>query len=267
MSNLSTNIRYLRKQKGLTQEQLAQQIGIKRAMVGAYEEGRSEPRLTTLQVLCQFFKIRMDQLVLRDLTHEKAEEEVDVKGQKLRILPIPVSEDEKELGTLVPVKASAGYLNGYGDADYVGALPKFSLPFPELPQDRTYRTFQIRGDSMLPVPPGAYIISEYVQDWNSIRNEECYVLITRDEGVVYKRVINNMNEGQLLLKSDNPDYDAYTMPIGRVVEVWKAKGVVSFELPNPERQPGLPQITALLTELKKDVEALKSPSNLPKGEA
>lgn len=253
----------MRKQKSLTQAQLAQHLGIKRAMVGAYEEGRSEPRLGTLQHICQFFKIRMDQLVLRDLSSRNAEEEVDVKGQRLRILPIPVSgADQKELGTLVPVKASAGYLNGYGDADYVGALPKFSLPFPELPQDRTYRTFQIRGDSMLPVPPGAYIISEYVQDWSNIRNEACYVLITRDEGVVYKRVINNMNEGQLLLKSDNPDYEPYTVPIGRVVEVWKAVGVLSFELPNPERQPGMPQLTALLSALKKDVEELKGGAKL-----
>lgn len=258
MSNLSNNLRYLRKQKGITQEQLAQQIGIKRALVGAYEEGRAEPKLLTLQHLCQFFKVRMDQLVLRDLTTEKAEAETDVSGQKLRILPVMVSaEEDKELATMVPVKASAGYLNGYGDADYVGALPKFSLPFPELPQDRTYRVFQIRGDSMLPVPPGVYIISEYVQDWNDIRNEECYVLITRDEGVVYKRVINNMREGQLTLKSDNPDYDPYTVAIGRVVEVWKAVGVVSFELPNPERQPGIPQIAALLTDLKQEVEALK----------
>jgi transcriptional regulator with XRE-family HTH domain len=258
MSNLATNLRYLRKQKELTQEQLAQKLGLKRAMIGAYEEGRAEPRLTTLQHFCQFFAVRMDQLVLRDLTSDKAEAEVDISGQKLRILPIPViSESEKELGTLVPVRASAGYLNGYGDADYVGALPRFSLPFPELPQDRTYRVFQIRGDSMLPVPPGSYIISQYVQDWNDIRNEECYVLITRDEGVVYKRVINNLREGQLLLKSDNPDYDPYTVAVGRVVEAWKAVGVISFELPTPNRQPGLPQITALLADLKKEVEEMK----------
>lgn len=258
MSNLANNLRHLRKQNQLTQEQLAQKLGVKRAMIGAYEEGRAEPRLLTLQHFCQFFSVRMDQLVLRDLSTENVTPEADIEGRKLRILPILVSaEGDKELGTLVPVKASAGYLNGYGDADFVGALPRFSLPFPELPQDRTYRVFQIRGNSMLPVPPGAYVISEYVQDWNDIRNEECYILITRDEGVVYKRVINNMREGQLLLKSDNPEYEPYTVPLGRVVEVWKAVGVVSFEIPNPERQPGMPQITALLTDLKQEVEALK----------
>lgn len=258
MSHLSTNLRFLRKQKELTQEQLAQKLGVKRAMIGAYEEGRAEPRLTTLQHFCQYFKVRMDQLVLRDLTSEKSEEEVDVAGQKLRILPIAVAtEQDKELGVLVPVKASAGYLNGYGDADFVGALPRFSLPFPELPQDRTYRVFQIRGNSMLPVPPGAYIISSYVQDWHDVRNEECYICITKDEGVVYKRLINNLREGQFLLKSDNPDYEPYTVNVGRVVEIWKAVGVVSFEVPNPDRQPGVPQLTSLLAELKSEVAAMK----------
>ena len=127
MNHLATNIRYLRKQKALTQEQLAQHIGIKRAAMGAYEEGRSEPRLSTLTMLCQYFKIRMDQLVLRDLTTAPSEQEVDVEGRQLRVLPIVLSgSDEKELGSLVNVKASAGYLNGYGDADYVGALPRFS---------------------------------------------------------------------------------------------------------------------------------------------
>lgn len=258
MNHLAKNIRYLRKQKQLTQEKLAQNIGIKRAVVGAYEEGRSEPRLSTLTMLCHYFKIRMDQLVLRDLTNVDAESEADLEGRQLRVLPIVVSDyDDKELGSLVQVKASAGYLNGYGDADYVGALPKFSLPFPELPQDRTYRTFQIRGDSMLPVPPGAYIISQYVQDWNDIRNEECYVLITKDEGVVYKRVINNIREGQLLLKSDNTDYEPYIVPIGRVVEVWKAVGMVSFDIPDPSRQPGLPQLTSVISKLQDDVNNLK----------
>ena len=128
MNHLASNIRFLRKQKDLTQEQLAQHIGIKRAAMGAYEEGRSEPRLSTLTMLCQYFKIRMDQLVLRDLTNEKAQSEMDIEGRQLRVLPIVVSnEDEKEIGSLVHVKASAGYLNGYGDADYVGALPKVQL--------------------------------------------------------------------------------------------------------------------------------------------
>ena len=48
MVNVNENIRFLRKKKGWTQEKFSQKIGIKRSLVGAYEEGRSAPRLNNL---------------------------------------------------------------------------------------------------------------------------------------------------------------------------------------------------------------------------
>ena len=154
MNYVKNNLKFLRKKEALTQEQLATKIGVKRAMIGAYEEGRAEPRLHTLQHLAAYFQVRLDDFVNKDLSGSSSIPKADISGAQLRILPVVVDgTDERELGTLVPVKASAGYLSGYGDADYIGALPRFSMPFPELPQDRTYRVFQIRGESMLPIIP------------------------------------------------------------------------------------------------------------------
>lgn len=261
MNYLAQNIKYLRKEKSLTQEQLANKIGVKRAMVGAYEEGRAEPRLQTMQNICYYFKIGLDDLVGKDISVDGHAEEVDSKGETLRILPIVVDKSEdKELGTLVPVKAAAGYLNGFGDVDFIESLPRFSMPFPELPQDRTYRMFQIMGDSMLPVLPGAYIICEYVADWNFIRNEECYVLVTLDEGVVYKRVINNLDKGHLLLKSDNTAYDAYSVESKNIVEVWKAIGYTSFDLPGQQSSADVDmnKLLSMMAEMKQDLNKLNN---------
>ncbi|MCI5059349.1 MAG: helix-turn-helix domain-containing protein, partial [Flavobacteriales bacterium] len=154
----------------MTQEQFAIKIGVKRSLIGAYEEGRAEPKLSTILNMCSYFKISLDELIQNNLS-DKPFNEVSrdrIKGDGMRILPIAVSADDesKELATLVPVKAAAGYLDGYGDVDFIQELPKFSFPFNELPQDRTYRVFQINGDSMLPVPEGSYIIGEYILDWN-----------------------------------------------------------------------------------------------------
>jgi DNA-binding XRE family transcriptional regulator len=249
MNYVKNNLKFLRKKEALTQEQLATKIAVKRAMIGAYEEGRAEPRLHTLQHLAAYFQ---------DLSGSSSIPKADVSGAQLRILPVIVDgTDEKELGTLVPVKASAGYLSGYGDADYIGALPRFSMPFPELPQDRTYRVFQIRGESMLPIKPGAYVITEYLQDWKSIRNDECYVLITKDEGVVYKRVINNLHIGELLLKSDNSQFASYTVPVDRLVEVWRAVGYTSFELPAAGNNQDISQLMHMMSDLKNDMSKLK----------
>lgn len=245
----------------MTQEELANKLGVKRSLIGAYEEGRVEPKLRTLSNACHYFNLTLDNLINTDLSHEQhTGPPVDIKGQQLRILPVITDNTtQKELCTLVPVKASAGYLKGYGDIDYIENLPKFNLPYSEISGDRTYRVFQIKGDSMLPVPPGAYIICEYVQDWYHIKNEECYVLITRDEGIVYKRVINNLNDGELVLKSDNAGYAPYKIKADQIIEVWKARGYTSFDLPSGESlQPDMTGLMNTILQLQEDVQQLKT---------
>ncbi len=227
--SLKENIKYLRKQAGLTQSELAEKIGVKRPVIGAYEEGRAEPRIPTLRLLAGFFEVSIDALLDRDLS--TGESHADVTGRSLRILPIVMDPDEgRERTTLVPVKAAAGYLTGFGDVDYIGGLPRFALPFPELPPERTYRVFQIEGESMLPVPPGSYVVCEYVQDWNSLKTDERYVFLTRDEGIVFKRVRIHPESRSYELISDNPEYKPYLIKQSQVLEVWKARGMMNFDL-------------------------------------
>ena len=45
---IGNNIKILRKKAGFTQGALAEQMGIKRSLIGAYEEGRAEPRINNL---------------------------------------------------------------------------------------------------------------------------------------------------------------------------------------------------------------------------
>ena len=258
MSLLSSNLRHLRKKKSLTQAQLAEKIGIKRSALGAYEEGRAEPKLTTLQAFTEFFEIRLDELIRVDLTRNRPAPP-DIKGKKLRVLSVTVNADENETIPLVPLKASAGYANGYGDTEYIGNLPQFTLPFPELSRDKTYRIFQTEGDSMLPVPSGAYVITEYLSDWSVVRSDDCYVILTRDDGMVFKRVINRLEtEEELLLKSDNPAYEPYTVKADNLLEIWKVLGFVSFALPDPlVSQSGIHELRQAIGALKKDLSALK----------
>src|ERR1035437_9209379 len=235
-NTLGINLKHLRKSKGLTQDKLADKIGINRAMVGSYEEGRAIPKISVIQDIAHYFNISIDQLINTDfnaLLNEPDSELIDVKGSNLRVVTTIVDRDNCELITLVPVKAAAGYLNGYADPDYVDTLPRFALPLPELSKERTYRAFQIKGESMEPIPSGAYVISEYVQDWQSIKDGKTYILITSDEGVVYKRVFLH-SSGELWLKSDNPQFEAYSVHLSRLLEVWKAVGYICISLPEPD---------------------------------
>ena len=226
---LSQNMRYLRKHLGFTQSDLAQRLGLKRPIVGAYEEGRAEPKLQTLQMMAEFFGYSIDQLINTDLSTGVSS--ADASGKALRILPIAIdTSTQEERVTLVPVKATAGYLNGFGDLDYVSSLPNFAMPFPELPSNRTYRIFQIEGESMLPIPSKAYVICEYVQDWTNLKSDDRYVFLTKDDGIVFKRVRTIPESREYEMISDNADFKPYTIKQSQVLEVWKARGVMSFDL-------------------------------------
>jgi transcriptional regulator with XRE-family HTH domain len=67
MSIVSNNIKYLRRLNGLTQEQFARKIAIKRSLLGAYEEARANPNLTNLKNMAAAFGISVDNLLKNDL--------------------------------------------------------------------------------------------------------------------------------------------------------------------------------------------------------
>ncbi len=276
MNYLASNIKFLRKQRNLTQDELSVALNINRSMVGAYEEGRAVPRIALLQTLSDYFSISLDRLIKEDLLSEvldisTVEEHADIKGSQMRILTTVVDAKDRELITVVPVRATAGYLNGYADPEYIGQLPRFTLPLPELAGERTRRVFQIRGDSMLPVLPGTYILCDYLQDWTALQEGHTYILITLNEGVVYKRVYSKSAPRKtLILQSDNPDYEPYTVSLSDICEIWKAVGAISFNLSQPDtsyykaeknyekvKEPGLHQIAALVMEMRKELDELK----------
>lgn len=225
-NQFAKNLKYLRLSRRLTQARLAIRLQMNASTIGSYENGRSLPRITSLQSMADFFDYPIDHLLKKDLTNPRLKLEEN-EGKNIRILPIVVDEENNEKISLVPIKASAGYSRGLTDGEFIGDLPTFSMPFQELSPQRTYRVFQIEGDSMLPVPPKSYIICEYVQNWNLIDENKPYVVATKDEGVVFKRIKTGDN-GSFQMISDNQDYETYELNSEEILEFWKALGHVQF---------------------------------------
>ena len=67
MSIVSNNLKYLRRLNGLTQEQFSRKIGIKRSLLGAYEEARANPNLDNLKKIASVFGISVDNLIKTDI--------------------------------------------------------------------------------------------------------------------------------------------------------------------------------------------------------
>ena len=226
MTFIPNNIKFLRKKNGFTQETFAKRLGINRPSVGAYEEGRADPRLTTLSKMAELFKISVDELIHEDLTTKSRPPKDNV-----RILTVTVDSADNEHIQLVPAKAAAGYTNGFADPEYLTDLPRFYLPF--LPKSKTYRAFEISGDSMLPIVSEDIIIGSYLERWSDVKYGKTYVLVTKSEGIVYKRVCNHPDEqDKLLLVSDNKSYDAYEIQLEEVMELWEAKAYISAAFPD-----------------------------------
>ena len=251
MSIISSNIKFLRKKKGLTQQNFADQVGIKRSLVGAYEEERAEPKYELLKKIAEFFEVSVDDFIKETINEKWAPAP---KGN-LRILSISVDKDDNENIELVPLKASAGYLNGYADPEFVAQLPKFYLP---MFKQGTYRAFEIKGDSMLPLVSGTIIIGEYMENWGDVKGGETYVIVSKSEGVVYKRMGSKFRaDKKLKLISDNPVYEPYEISGEDVLEIWKAKAYISTQMPLPTPEPTMESLTSMMAQMQRSISNLQ----------
>ncbi|MBX0289241.1 helix-turn-helix domain-containing protein [Hymenobacter sp. HSC-4F20] len=266
---INTNLKFWRRELSLTQAQMAEKLGIKRSLVGAYEEGRAEPKLATLVNMARLFGISLDQLVTTDFSKKKnakaalqlqaqtaatPEANATRSGNSLRILALTVDKEQNENIELVPQKAAAGYLNGYADPEYLEELPKFRLPM--LGNTGTYRAFEIAGDSMLPIASGTVIVGRYVDDWMSIKDGTPCIVVSSKEGIVFKRVFNRLKDAAMLaLHSDNPLYSPYQIDVEDVVEIWEAKAYISSTFPIADLS--LNRLASIVLDLQQQVSTMK----------
>lgn len=259
----TSNIKILRKRKGKTQDDVAFALNLKRSTLSGYENGVAQPGIGILIAFSGYFNMSIDTILKMDMSKlsESQLRELErgydayIKGSNLRVLTTTVNAENTENIELVPEKAKAGYTTGYADPEYIGELPVFRLPF--LSDKRKYRTFQLKGDSMLPIPDGSWVTGEFLQDWMNIISGNAYIVFTMNDGIVFKVVENNIrSDGKLVLYSLNTLYEPYEVSISEVKEIWKFVNYISNELPDPiipEKQ--LMQTVAVM---KHDLERLKS---------
>ena len=83
----SDRLRFCRRQRGLTQEQLAEAMGVSVAAVSKWELGQSVPELETLLELADFFDLSVDALLgfrLRDGGCQEAGARIDAARREKR---------------------------------------------------------------------------------------------------------------------------------------------------------------------------------------
>ena len=249
MSFANKNLKYLRKLRGWTQEEFAHKLRIKRSLLGAYEEERAEPRIDILEVVADMFKLSLDELLRKDISDNKGNYLAKRRAQKLinGRTDIP----------FVPVKAAAGYLAGYADPEFIDELNTFTLP---MLSGGDYRAFEIVGDSMMPTPSGSVIVGEKIENFDEVKSNQTYIVVSRTDGIVYKRILkNNRQKNKFTFVSDNPSYQPYQVNAEDIVEVWQAQMIISKA--NTQQRWDVNQLAGLVNNLQQQVTVLKKRMN------
>ncbi|MCH5597567.1 S24 family peptidase [Niabella ginsengisoli] len=197
------------------------------------------------------FKLTLDELLRKDLSVETGSGNYLAKRRALKLAPVVTQIP------FVPVKAAAGYLTGYADHEFIDELNTFTLP---MLSGGNYRAFEILGDSMLPTPSGSVIVGEKIEALDTLKNNTACILVSRNDGIVYKRIQKNTKaKNKLTLMSDNPTFQPYTISSDEVLEMWEAQYIISKT--NTSQNWDVGQLVNIVANLQQQVDGMKKKRN------
>ena len=251
MSILSENMRHLRGQQNYAQQKIADDLLITRGRYAKYEDGSSEPPIEILIRLSKYYRISIDLLVGLDLSKYTLEKMMKLPDNRT-ILPIMVDEKGENKIEIIPEKAQMGYLKGYSDPEYIEKLQTISLPFL---RNGKFRAFPASGDSMPPFKNGTFIVGKYVENVDDLKINKTYIFITKNEGVVYKR-LQKKTARNITVSSDNPLYKPYEIKLAELVEIWEyacSINTAEFETETLDMMT----VKEMFLSLKKEIDLIK----------
>jgi phage repressor protein C with HTH and peptisase S24 domain len=146
---------------------------------------------------------------------------------------VSIDLQKRENIIFVPVKAAAGYLNGFGDPEYIESLQAYRLPGYD---SGSFRMFEVNGHSMMPTLKSRDRIIGKWCELDNIKDSYLHIIVTKSDGVVVKRVLNRIQkDGVLILKSDGNRYEFPDMIVDPddVMECWSGVGKISRDLSGP----------------------------------
>lgn len=165
--SLAENLQFLRKQKNITQEQLAEQLEVSRQSVSKWESGQSYPEMEKLLQICSMFHCSMDCLMQGDVSREFAQDSCGydktynrfsrwltagvgliISGLGIAALFEGLGMDEGICGALFFVFLIVGVLTivvtGMQYSHFVEKNPHLEDFYTEEEKDRAYRKFTVR---------------------------------------------------------------------------------------------------------------------------
>ncbi|AEE18434.1 DNA-binding XRE family transcriptional regulator [Dokdonia sp. Hel_I_63] len=240
MSFFGKNIRKIRTVKTLSQQSFAELFDLKRGTLGAYEEGRSEPKIDTIIKIANYFSIPIDDLLTKELTVNsllkfKANLTTDhdiITKQAFASIPCITSKNAKE------------YLL-YNDKEaFVSDMQVLQLP---INPEKEFRAFTVDNLEMSSNDKGLFpkdiVIGEMIpKDVYKKLNNGHLVLAVFEDQLVLRRCY--LSENTITLRADHKNIDDLEFPIQEVKELWRIRYVFYHRV--PELADGLEEKMAML---------------------
>lgn len=237
MTHIGQNIKKIRSAKKLSQTDFATIFSLSRGSVGAYEEGRAEPKIDTIIQIANYFGLSIDLLLNKELTVNEL--------FSFNILNEMLNEvhqfNEKPTATyrkggigLVEIDKYAEYIVNRSNKDFIANLSYIELP---IKLKGTMRAFELNGSEMEYHQNGLHhgdiLLCQLSPDFvASVEIGKVYVIVDH-KGIIVRR-LDLHTQDKLVFISDDPNYKSLTLPIKKIAELWEVSGVFSTYLNPPK---------------------------------
>lgn len=227
MSFFGKNIRKIRSVRSLSQQAFADLFDLKRGTLGAYEEGRSEPKIETIITIAKYFSIPIDDLLTRELTVNRL---LKFKGN----LTTEHEEYIKEQFANIPCiikNNSRDYLLYYNKEEFIKKMPCLSLPLNKKVQYRGYTVDNLEMSSNdKGLFPKDIVIGEFIasKDYSNLDNGTLVLVILDNQLVLRRLYISN---GTLVLRAEHKNVEEISVTLKAVKEMWRICYVFYHRLP------------------------------------
>ena len=181
----STNLKYLREKKGLSQNKLAEKIGVNQTTIARWEDDNRIPTIDNAVDVASALNVPLTDLIGKDLRFDNAEV-IDVNSD---IIKIPV------YGTIkagIPIESQTDII------DYV------DIPRSWTKGNKEFYGLKVSGDSMFPkYQDEDIVIFEKTNDTTLYNGKDCAVMINGTESTFKKVLINDQG---IVLQAYNMAY-------------------------------------------------------------
>lgn len=218
--SIGQRIRTLRESLQMTQQGLADLLGLTRASISSIERSKSDLTVPHLIELVRFFGVSADALLFGTTGPERPPKQATT-GNTTDFMPIIVDRSNQPVIKLLNQAAQAGYLQEKHDPQYWDDQPEVALPDPKYRQGH-YMGLQVWGESMQnTLNGGDWIICQCLPSLDYLQFGEIYVVVCQNRAPVVKRVEAGPTPTQYLLVSDNSQHPPYPVEQSEVLELWR----------------------------------------------